>query len=159
MRFDKFTIKSQEIVQRAQELAAQHNNQQIEPEHVLGAMVHEPEGITRSMLRKMGISPDALVQEVLLAIDKLPKVSGAGEVYLSRRSGQVFEAALAEAAKMKDEYVSIEHILLAMSDEKQGAAKELLQKTHRHGPSYFFDSSIVCRARSTTLSVVKPRWS
>jgi ATP-dependent Clp protease ATP-binding subunit ClpB len=130
MRFDKFTIKSQEIVQHAQELAAQHNNQQIEPEHVLGAMVQEQEGITRSMLRKMGISPDAVAHEVLLAIDKLPKVRGAGQVYLSGRSGEVFEAALAEAAKMKDEYVSIEHILLALSDEKQGMVKSLLQ---RHG--------------------------
>lgn len=128
MRFDKFTIKSQEIIQQAQELAQRHNNQQIEPEHLLGAMVQEPEGITRSMLRKMGVSPDSVVQEVLLAIDKLPKVSGGGNTYLSQRSGQVFEAALAEAAKMKDEYVSIEHILLALADEKQGAARGVLKR-------------------------------
>ncbi|MBW1759180.1 MAG: chaperone protein ClpB, partial [Deltaproteobacteria bacterium] len=62
MRFDKFTIKSQELVQNAQSLASQHNNQQIEPEHLLYSMLTEKEGIAVSMLRKLGVSPDAVVQ-------------------------------------------------------------------------------------------------
>ena len=123
MRFEKFTIKSQELIQNSQTLAAQYNNQQIEPEHLLAAMLAEKEGIAGSMLRKLGVSPDAIAQEVAHAIEKLPKVGGGGvgEVYLSPRSKTVLEAAFAEASKMKDEYVSIEHIFLAVSDEKGGA--------------------------------------
>ncbi|MBW2101049.1 MAG: AAA family ATPase, partial [Deltaproteobacteria bacterium] len=130
MRFDKFTIKSQELVQNAQSLASQHNNQQIEPEHLLYSMLTEKEGIAVSMLRKLGVSPDAVVQELALVIDKFPKVSGGGigEIYLSQRTKSVLEAAFSEATKMKDEYVSIEHILLAVSDEKVGEAAKILSR-------------------------------
>jgi ATP-dependent Clp protease ATP-binding subunit ClpB len=130
MRFDKFTIKSQELVQNAQSLASQHNNQQIEPEHLLYSMLSEKEGIAVSMFRKLGVSPDAVVQELALAIDKFPKVSGGGigDVYISQRTKSVLEAAFAEATKMKDEYVSIEHILLAVSDEKEGEAAKILSR-------------------------------
>ncbi|MDM8552961.1 ATP-dependent chaperone ClpB [Desulfobacterales bacterium HSG2] len=130
MRFDKFTIKSQELIQNAQALAPQHQNQQIEPEHLLMVMLNEPEGIAGAMLHKLGVSPKGVIPEIALAIDKLPKVSGAGEVYISRRSKSVLDAAFAEASKMKDEYVSIEHILLAVSDEKEGEASKILS---RHG--------------------------
>jgi len=128
MRFDKFTIKSQELIQNAQSLAAQHHNQQIEPEHLLSAMLSEPEGITRSMLRKLGVSPDEVAQEIALAIDNLPKVNGAGDSYFSQRTRTVFEAAFSEAAKMKDEYVSTEHILLSIIDEETGEAVEILRR-------------------------------
>ena len=128
MRFDKFTIKSQELIQQAQSLASQHHNQQIEPEHLLSAMLSESEGIVRSMLRKLGVSPEAVAQEALLAIDKLPKVSGVGDVYLSGRTKAVLEAAFAEASKMKDEYVSTEHILLSMIDEKTGETSQILSR-------------------------------
>ncbi|MFO7964417.1 MAG: ATP-dependent chaperone ClpB [Desulfobacterales bacterium] len=128
MRFDKFTIKSQELIQNAQSLATRHSNQQIEPEHLLSAMLSEPEGMTRTVFRKVGVSPDAVVQEIAMAIDKLPKISGAGEVYLSSRTKSVLEAAFAEAGKMKDEYVSIEHILLAIIDEKSGDAASILAR-------------------------------
>ncbi len=129
MRFDKFTIKSQELVQSAQGLASKHHNQQIEPEHLLGAMLDEPEGIADSMLRKMGASPKEVAREVTLAIDRLPKVSGAADSYFSARTKRVFDAALSEASAMKDEYVSIDHILLAISEEK-GEASTIL---NRHG--------------------------
>jgi len=130
MRFDKFTIKSQELVQNAQSLASQRNNQQIEPEHLLYSMLTEKEGIAVSMFRKLGVSPDEVVQELALAIDKFPKVSGGGigDVYISQRTKRVLEAAFAEATKMKDEYVSIEHILLAVSDEKVGEAAKILSR-------------------------------
>lgn len=128
MRFDKFTIKSQELIQNAQSLAAQHNNQQIEPEHLLSAMLSEPEGIARTMFRKVGVSPEAVAHDIATAIDKLPKVSGTGEVYLSPRTKSVFEAAFAEANKMKDEYVSTEHILLSIIDEKTGEAARILMQ-------------------------------
>ena len=64
MRFDKFTIKSQELIQNAQSSAAQHNHQQIEPEHLLAAMLNEPQGIASAMLRKLGVSPDDIAQEL-----------------------------------------------------------------------------------------------
>ncbi|MDL1964701.1 MAG: ATP-dependent chaperone ClpB [Deltaproteobacteria bacterium] len=126
MRFDKFTIKSQDLIQNAQSLTSSHNNQQLEPEHLLTAMLNEQEGIARSMLRKLGVSPEAIAQEVAKAIDKFPKVSGAGNAYISQRTKSVLDAAFTEAAKMKDQYVSIEHILLAISDEKTGEAVKIL---------------------------------
>ena len=112
MRFDKFTIKSQELIQNAQALAAEHHNQQIEPEHLLAAMLAEPGGIGGAMLRKMGISLGGIAREVNAAVSRLPGVSGAGtgEVYISSRSKAVLEEAFVQATKMKDEYVSIEHI-------------------------------------------------
>jgi ATP-dependent Clp protease ATP-binding subunit ClpB len=127
MRFDKFTIKSQELIQSAQELATRQGNQQIEPEHLLGAMLAEPEGIAKSMLRKLGTSPAAVAQEVTLAIGSLPKVSGTTETYLSPRAKAVLDTAFAEASKMKDQYVSVEHILIAIADEKKGDAARILQ--------------------------------
>ncbi|MDF1593059.1 MAG: ATP-dependent chaperone ClpB [Desulfobacterales bacterium] len=128
MRLDKLTIKSQELIQNAQSLAARHGNQQIEPEHLIGAMLAEQEGIVRSMLRKIGVSPDAVAQDMALAIDRLPKVSGAGDVYISPRTQKLLDAAFAEASKMKDQYVSIEHILLAIADEKTGEAARILSR-------------------------------
>ncbi len=128
MRFDKFTIKSQELIQSAQSLASQHNNQQIEPEHLLAAMLAETEGIAGAMLRKLGAAPNEIAQQVTAAIARLPGVSGAGtgEVYISPRAKAVLEQAFTEATHMKDEYVSIEHILLAISDEKNGEAAGIL---------------------------------
>jgi ATP-dependent Clp protease ATP-binding subunit ClpB len=128
MRFDKFTIKSQELIQNSQALASRYNHQQIEPEHLLAAMLGEREGIAGTMLRKLGVSPDEISREINIAVEKLPKVSGGGiaEAYLSPRAKAVLEAAFGEATKMKDEYVSIEHIFLAIAEEKQGAAAGIL---------------------------------
>ena len=124
MRFDKFTIKSQELIQNSQALASQHGHQQIEPEHLLAAMLQEREGIAVAMLRKLGVSPTDINRRVMAALEKLPQISGAGvgEAYLSPRAKAVLEAAFAEAGKMKDEYVSIEHIFLAIAEEKKSEA-------------------------------------
>jgi ATP-dependent Clp protease ATP-binding subunit ClpB len=132
MRFDKFTIKSQELIQKAQSLASQHRNQQIEPEFLLAAMLGEEEGIANTLLRKLGASPTTVAQELDFAIDKFPKITGdaVGEPYISPRTKGVLAAAFAESAKMKDQYVSIEHILLAILDERDGEAKHILS---RHG--------------------------
>lgn len=128
MRLDKLTIKSQELIRAAQSLAGEHGNQQIEPEHLLVAMLVEKEGIVRSMLHKMGVSPDAVSRDAALAIDRLPKVRGAGDIYISSRTQKVLDDAFAEASKMKDEYVSIEHLLLAIVDEKSGDAARILSQ-------------------------------
>ena len=128
MRFDKFTIKSQELIQEAQSLASRYGHQPIDPEHLLAGMIQEPDGIANGMLRKLGASPGGVAGDVTTALEKLPSVSGngLGEVYLSARSKAVLEAAFAEATKMKDEYVSIEHIFLAIADEKTGEAAAIL---------------------------------
>jgi ATP-dependent Clp protease ATP-binding subunit ClpB len=131
MRFDKFTIKSQELIQDAQPLATRQGHQQIEPEHLLAAMLKETDGIAGAMLRKLGVSPGEVNREVTGALKKLPSVSGdgMGDVYLSARSKAVLEAAFAEATKMKDEYVSIEHIFLAIAEEKNGQAAAILSRS------------------------------
>ncbi|MGD9056428.1 MAG: ATP-dependent chaperone ClpB [Desulfobacterales bacterium] len=130
MRFDKFTIKSQELIQNSQSLASQLNNQQIEPEHLLAAMLDENDGIAIAMLRKLGASPGEIAQEVKAAVDRLPKISGSAptEVYISPRTKAILEQAFSEATKMKDEYVSIEHILLAISEETVGEAAKILAR-------------------------------
>lgn len=129
MRFDKFTIKSQELIQAAQTLATEKSHQQIEPEHLLAAMLAEKDSVARSMLRKLGVSPDAVANDAAAAVERLPRVSGGtGENYLSQRTRGVLERAFSEAAKMKDEYVSLEHILLAVADEKGGAPQEILNR-------------------------------
>jgi ATP-dependent Clp protease ATP-binding subunit ClpB len=130
MRFDKFTIKSQEVIQKAQSLAAQYGNQQIEPEHLLSAMLADREGTVVALLRKLGVAPEGLVAETARLVERLPKVSGAGtgEAYLSGRAKTVLEAAFAEAAQMKDEYVSVEHLLLAIIAEKGGDSGRILSR-------------------------------
>jgi len=128
MRFDKLTIKSQELIQKAQSLASGHNNQQIEPEHLLKAMLDEEEGIARSILRKLGASSDSVVQELSLAVDRLPKINGTTEVYLSARAKAVLDEAFKEAINMKDQYVSIEHILLSITDDKESPAGQILSR-------------------------------
>jgi ATP-dependent Clp protease ATP-binding subunit ClpB len=130
MRFDRFTIKSQEVIQTAQSLAARYGNQQIEPEHLLSAMLADREGTAVALLRKLGVAPEAIAADSLRAVERLPKVSGAGmgEAYLSGRSKAVLEAAFAEATQMKDEYVSVEHLLLAIIAEKSGEAGRTLSR-------------------------------
>ncbi len=130
MRFDRFTIKSQEVIQKAQSLAAQYGNQQIEPEHLLGAMMADREGTVVAMLRKLGIAPETTGAETLRGIERIPKVSGAGmgEAFISGRTKAVLDAAFAEATQMKDEYVSVEHLLLAIIEEKGGEAGRILSR-------------------------------
>ena len=130
MRYDKFTIKSQELIQNAQDLASHQKNPQLEPEHLLSAMLTETEGIAGAILQKMGVAPGQVVSEITRAVERLPKVSQPDQVYVSSQTKKVLDAAFAEAAKMKDQYVSIEHILLALCDEKNGETPRIL---HRHG--------------------------
>jgi ATP-dependent Clp protease ATP-binding subunit ClpB len=128
MRFDKFTLKSQELIKNAQSLANQYNNQQIEPEHLLCAMLTEKESVAVSIIRKLGISPETIARKTTRSVDKLPKVSGGAESYFSLRSRSVLEAAFSQASKMKDEYVSIEHIFIALSEEKKGESARILNQ-------------------------------
>ena len=119
MNFNKFTIKSQEAVQNAQEIASSYSNQSIEPEHLLAALIQDSEGIVVPMLQKLGANVNYLKIKINETVEKLPKVQGAGlgNQHLSQALGQVFETAQKEAQQLKDEYVSTEHLLLGLLDE------------------------------------------
>ncbi|MGM0426883.1 MAG: ATP-dependent chaperone ClpB [Thermodesulfobacteriota bacterium] len=128
MQFDKFTLKAQEVIQASQQLAERFSNQQIEPEHIIKAVLDQKEGVIPPLLGKIGADQNRLNKEFETAIDKLPKVSGAGygQSYLSPRSKTVLDKAFKEAEQVKDEYVSLEHILLAATEEKGGESARIL---------------------------------
>ena len=127
MRFDKYTIKVQEALQDAQTLALKYGHQSIDAEHLLLSFLKQPEGIVPEILRHLGADAGKIEREVRGIIDKIPKVegAGAGETYLSSRLNRMLNAALAEAERMKDEYVGAEHILVAMVDDKEGALRRI----------------------------------
>lgn len=126
MRFDRFTIRGQEAVQEAISLAEKGQNQQVEPEHILAIMLEQKEGVVRPILGKIGANAAPILGEVQAAIEKFPKVSG-GQQYFSSRTNTLFQSAQKEAEKMEDEYVSTEHLLLAIADEKEGDAGRILR--------------------------------
>jgi len=126
MRLDKFTVKAQEALQAAQSKADQHNHQAIEPEHLLGALLEQREGVVGPVLAKLGARPEAIQRELDAALGKLPSVKGASGQYLGERTRQALERAQAEAERLKDEYVSTEHLLLALAQERDGAAGRVL---------------------------------
>jgi len=129
MRLDKLTIKSQELLQAAQGEASERGHQQIEPEHLLFAMLDDAGGMIGAMLEKMGVSADMVKRDVEAALGEAPRVSGAAvEVYISRRTQAVLDAAFTHSASMKDQYVSVDHIFLAIIDEKGGRSSNLLKK-------------------------------
>ncbi len=128
IRFDKLTVKAQEALQAAQELGSREGQQQIEPLHLLWALVAQGDGVVPPLLEKLGVSPTALASEAEKAIARLPKVSGAGQQYLSDASNRVLERAFDEAKSLKDEYVSTEHILLAIAHESKDPAGQLLTR-------------------------------
>jgi ATP-dependent Clp protease ATP-binding subunit ClpB len=127
MNFQRFTIKSQEAVRNAQEIAAGFNNQAIEPEHLLAALVQDGEGVVVPVLRKIGADVDAIRVKVPGIIEKLPKLAGAGsgEIYIGRTLRDIFERAMKEAHSLKDDFVSTEHLLLAMTDVRSAAGQLL----------------------------------
>lgn len=126
MRFDRFTIRGQEAVQEAISLAEKDQNQQVEPEHILAVMLEQKEGVVRPILGKIGVNVVPVLGEVQAAIEKFPKVTG-GQQYFSSRTNTLFQNAQKEAEKMEDEYVSTEHLLLAIADEKDGDAGRILR--------------------------------
>jgi ATP-dependent Clp protease ATP-binding subunit ClpB len=134
IRWDKFTVKAQEAVQRASQLASEHGNPELLPVHLLAALLEDKEGIVSPVLEKIGIGPQAVLSDVYRDIEKLPKVSGeASQAALSNATNKLLEQAFKEASNFKDEYVSTEHLLLAITHLKQDAAQQILS---RHGATY-----------------------
>ena len=127
IRWDKFTVKAQEAVQRANELASEHGNPELQPLHILAALLEDKEGIVPPVLEKIGIGPQAVLNEIYGALEKLPKVSGASsQAGLSQAANQLLDRAFKEADNFKDEYVSTEHLLLAVTQLKQDAAQQAI---------------------------------
>ncbi|HXM65458.1 MAG TPA: ATP-dependent chaperone ClpB [Candidatus Acidoferrum sp.] len=127
IRWDKFTVKAQEAVQRATELASEHGNPELLPIHLLAALLEDKEGIVAPVLEKIGIGPQAVLSDLYRETEKLPKVSGeASQATLSNAANKLLEQAFKEAANFKDEYVSTEHLLLAITHLKQDAAQKIL---------------------------------
>ena len=118
MRFDKFTIKSQEALQEAGSLCTERGHQTIEASHLLAALLGQPEGSTIPVLQKLGVSVDALATSVERLLEQQPKVSGGAQAQMGAGLNQILQAAFSEAETLKDEYVSTEHLLLSMARDE-----------------------------------------
>lgn len=119
MNFEKFTIKAQQAVGDAQQLLINYGQQQLEPEHLLKALIKDSEGVVPAILKKIDVNLVDLDRQLTLAIEKHPRVSGpAGNIYASAAFNQVLNQAMTEAGNLRDEFVSTEHLLLAMLSVK-----------------------------------------
>ena len=129
MRFEKFTLKVQEAINDAQQLAQERGHQALDVEHLMLALLRVEGGIVGSILAKLGSNPGQVVADLDRALQKLPQISGggAGQLYITPRLKQVLDSAVAEAARMKDDYVSGEHVLIAIAEDKQGEAGQILR--------------------------------
>jgi ATP-dependent Clp protease ATP-binding subunit ClpB len=125
MRLDKLTIKAQEALQAAQSLADQHEHQSVEPEHLLAALLQQREGVVAPVLAKLGAHPEAVQRQVESELARLPKVRGGGQ-YLGDRLRAALERAQREAERLKDEYVSTEHLLIGIAHDRDGTAGRTL---------------------------------
>ncbi|HMK48455.1 MAG TPA: Clp protease N-terminal domain-containing protein, partial [Thermodesulfovibrionales bacterium] len=127
---DKLTMKSQEAFQEAQKLAEKKGNQQLDAEHLLWALLEDEDGVASQILKKIGVNTRSLLKDVEAVIDKFPKVIGAspmGQIYISPRLKQVLETAGQNAEHLKDEYTSVEHLLMALTSVG-GHCSELLNR-------------------------------
>ncbi|MFM8440945.1 MAG: ATP-dependent chaperone ClpB [Acidobacteriota bacterium] len=127
MRFERFTIRGQEAVQAAIGVAEKHDNQHVDPEHLLAAMLEQKEGTLRPILGKIGAPIGQISAGVLSAIERIPGVTG-GQQYFSSRANTIFQDAQKIAEKMEDDYISTEHLLIAIAGEKIGDAGRILRE-------------------------------
>jgi ATP-dependent Clp protease ATP-binding subunit ClpB len=132
MQFDKLTIRSQEALQKAQSLANEENQQEISPIHLMLASLGQAEGVGRPLLEKLGVRVSAFEEELREALQKIPRVYGrmAASPSLGREARFVLDEAFREADKLQDDYVSVEHLLLAMTSAEAGEIRSILG---RHG--------------------------
>src|SRR5690242_6228411 len=129
IRWDKLTVKAQEAVQKANDIASEHGNPELHPLHLLAALAEDAEGIIVPVLQKTGANPQTVSSEARREIERMPKVSGGGamQATLSPAAQKVLEQSFKQADEMKDEYVSTEHILLGIAKAKNDAAAQILK--------------------------------
>jgi len=128
IRLDRFTIKAQEAFADAQNIALDRNQQQLEVEHLLLALINQKEGLTLQLLQKLGANISGIISQLEEEINSLPRVEGAGQIYMSTRLNNVAEAAFNEMKNLRDEYLSTEHLLLSIADEKNGISARILKE-------------------------------
>ena len=128
LRFEKMTVKAQEAIQGAKEVAASHENQQVEPVHLLAALITQADGVVSPLLARLGIRSELLMQELEREMGRLPKVTGFAQQNMSRALNDVLERAFKEAENFKDEYVSTEHMFLAIAGRDRDPAGQLLKR-------------------------------
>ena len=126
LNMNKFTLKSQEALESAMNLAQEYHHAQVEPEHLLLALATQEEGITRSILSKLEVSPDAVERRTREVLSAMPKVSGQAQVYVSPSLSNILQSAQREAERLKDEYVTGESLLLALAHERTTRAADIL---------------------------------
>jgi ATP-dependent Clp protease ATP-binding subunit ClpB len=128
---NKLTLKSQEALQEAKSITERKHHQQIEVEHLLSALLAQKDGIVVPILQKLGANPDLIHSQLENELNRIPQVTGrgAGQVYLSSRANEILNIAWKEAEALTDEYLSTEHLLIAIADEKQGASYQILQRS------------------------------
>ncbi len=131
MQIEKFTLKAQEALQEAKAIAERKNHQQIDVEHLLLALLSQKEGIVIPILQKLGANPDLIASQLEEELKRIPQVTGkgVGQVYLSGRVNEIFETAWKEAQRLTDEYLSTEHLLIGIADEKEGASYQILRRS------------------------------
>jgi ATP-dependent Clp protease ATP-binding subunit ClpB len=129
MDLNRFTEKSQQALGRAQALAAKNHHQGVDVEHLLAAILEDKDGLGTVMLQSAGVSPETLASKLATELDRLPRVTGSGadaaQVYVTQRLSRVLERAEQEASKLKDEYVSVEHLMLAIFAEPGVASRAM----------------------------------
>ena len=128
LRFDKMTVKAQEALQESQEIAARHEQQEIAPLHLLSALVAQTDGVVPSLLTRLGVRTEALSAEIEREVGRLPKVQGFSQQTMGRALNDVLEQSFKEADKFKDDYVSTEHIFLAIAGKDRDPAGQILKK-------------------------------
>jgi ATP-dependent Clp protease ATP-binding subunit ClpB len=127
MKLDKFTVKAQEALQEAQAVARKRDHQEVLPEHLLAALLAQQDGFVPPLLQRVGAEPKLVQHRLDEQLGKVASVYGGEGGHLSQRALKVLDAAEEEAGKLKDEYVSTEHMILALAAEKRGAAAEVLK--------------------------------
>src|SRR5215831_17877032 len=133
LRFDKMTVKAQEALEESREIAARHEQQEIAPLHLLSALVRQTDGVVPALLTRLGVPSETLAAEIERELGRLPKVEGFSQQNIGRGLNDVLEQAFKEADKFKDEYVSTEHVFLAIARRDRDPAGQLLKK---HGATH-----------------------
>ena len=128
MRFDRFTIKAQEAFYDARNITLDNNQQQLDVEQLMLALINQKEGLTLQILQRLGANVPGIIGRLEEEIGKIPRVSGAEQLYMSQRISNVVDAAFDEMKQLKDEYLSTEHLLLAIADEKHGISSDILKE-------------------------------
>ena len=130
MRFDKFTQKAQEAVAAAQEILDEYNHQELDVEHIFLALLRQEDGLVPKILERLDVMPDVVIRRLQASLEMRPRVYGGAtaQLYITPRTKKLFALARAEAERMKDEYVGSEHILLAISEDREGETGNILRE-------------------------------